>query len=262
MLVFAPASVSAAEETATGLDSSGLVTESNAALYSIRGAQASNQLTQSLASYNITVNDNTLIEIRPSNVPDSPTVLHITNAVGSQIQKAIILSIDKNGELQSFPIPNDNSTPTRDGNTGDSGRVNPFNDSLQLVFMINYNGYSDGFEQNAYVQPQVAMFIYYDDDNLYNITRLEMDYYAVGTEFTYPGLEPLGDALDICEYHITIDKSSPRPRTYHSESDPYPSNKVLLVKTSLIGAHNVYWALEGVRRSNNRSFSIFDTLYF
>lgn len=202
------------------------------------------QLTSALTAYNVTVKEDTLLEVLPAGDGDGGTVLSITNASGNEGEKVLLMAVNENGKIQSPSLTKVESAAGTRSNTGDAGSVNPFNDSMVITFLINYNGYSSGTVANTFVQPQTAMFIYYKNSSSMTLNRIYMDYGAFGTEYTYPGLQPVSSAADYVSHHVTVDIDHDlSPRTYYSVNNPYRSDRVIRVISSAIGGQYVDWVI-------------------
>lgn len=260
LVAFAPSAVSASEMKQLQDAQENFLSASKNALDSVRGAQADKQLTSALTEYNITVKDDTLLEVLPAGDGEGGTVLSITNASGNEGEKVLLMAVHENGKIQAPSLTKVESAAETRGNTGDAGTANPFSDSLVLSFMTNYNFYSDGVNTKAYVQPQTAMFIQYRNDSSKELTRIIMDYTAFGTEYTYPGLVPISSADDYYYHHIVVDKIDPGNRTYYSTSNPYRSDRVIKVSTSGPGAQYVDWTINW--RVGNTTYVRYGTVDF
>lgn len=244
LVAFAPSAVSASETKQLEEARENFLTASDNALDSVRGVQADKQLTSALAAYNVTVKDDTLLEVLPAGDGKGGTILSITNASGSEGEKVLLMAVNEDGNIQAPSLSKVKSAAETRTNTGDSDSVYPFNDSMVLTFLINYNGYSSGTVANTFVQPQTAMFIYYKNSSNITLTHIHMDYGAFGTEYTYPGLQPVGSAIDYVTHHVIVDiANNLKPRTYYSANNPYRPDRVIRVESTEIGGQYVDWTI-------------------
>lgn len=236
---------------------------SKGALFSTNGKQLSAGLNQAFIARNIRITDNTLIEFVEAG-DQNATAIVITNAEGCQITKCVIMAIDKNGEYRSLS-DTEIAALTSNQRGGGSALVAPFGDSLEIDFMVSFNAYEYAGYWYGLVQPQTAMFIYYDDNDLYDVSSISMTYGCSGIEgyYTNGNFQGITGPLDFFRYDIDVYKANPNPNTYYSASDPFPSNKAIMMTSGPngAGAHFVEYTIVAYRRSNNKRVTIENSIF-
>lgn len=222
-------------------------------VYRAVACDASARLKGRLAEYNIPVNNDTLIEI-VNKESSGGSVLYATSVDGALIHQSVLTAYDENGERVSFTEAN-----VIDDLEGGSLTINPFRDSFKVVFTITFYIYNDGLIFNAYVQPQLAMFIYYDDADIYSISQFTMNYNCIGIEGYFDGVNftAISGPLDGYRYTITVSRNNPSRRTYYSQTDPISSNKAVYIYSAPGGANEVEFEIFGTRKATGASVHIY-----
>lgn len=217
LLVFAPVAASAQMIT----------TEKNAfassnALYSIRGAQASDSLCKNLARFNVTVNKDTLIEVIPRGKQDDSTALAVTTLEGPTVVRSVFVTYDENGEVLPISVPNERAT-TASGAFGDE--LDPFgNRRLVVAWGVAYNRFvSDG--RYCY-QPYYAQIMYENNAN-YSVTYMGLDYKCYGYELNYPSFVDRNEPFVL--HRMQISQNNPSQNRIYGNTDAYRTDRVLCV---------------------------------
>lgn len=223
--------------------------------YSELGCNTSINLRESLASYNISVKNNTLVEIMET-ADGTGTMLCATDTSDTLITKSVFLAVDETGSLESFTEEEVAAIST--SLSGGNATVNPFNDSFQIVFMVSYYAYPLGFDSEGYVQPQTAMFIYKDPNHLYTISNITMRYDCYGIEGYFDGstFTAITGPLDSYRYRIYKSQSNPNRNTNYSTHNPIASTKAIQLYYSPGGMQVVSFSITGVRNSTGASINI------
>lgn len=222
-------------------------------VYRAVARDVSAQLKGRLTEYNIPVNNDTLIEI-VNKGSSGGSVLYATSIDGALIHQSVLTAYDENGERVSFTEAN-----LTDDLEGGSLTINPFRDSFKVVFTITFYIYNDGLILNAYVQPQMAMFIYYDDADIYSISQFTMNYNCIGIEGYYDGVNftAISGPLDGYRYTITVSRNNPNRRTYYSQTDPISSNKAVYIYSGPGGVNEVEFEIFGTRKATGASVHVY-----
>jgi hypothetical protein len=225
-------------------------------IFSEFGGNTSNNLRKALADYNISVKQDTLLEIIQESDGDG-TVLCATDVNGELVTKTMLMAVGEDGNLQSFTVDDIASVASTDLSGGDA-TVDPFSNSFQIVFVVSYYAYPYSSDPIGIVQPQTAMFIYMDDNNLYTLSKLTMNYDCHGDEGYFDGVNftVISGPLDGYKYRITKSQTNPRRNTYYSNTDPIASNKAVLVDYFPDGGHEVVYTIVGVRNSDGASINV------
>ena len=249
VLVLAPTRVSA---VIPGEDS---YAGSERVVFSELGKNTSTNLRKVLADYNISVKRDTLLEIVQSSDGDG-TVLYATDVDGELITKSVLMAVGEDGNLQSFTAADITAVAT--DLSGGNATVNPFSNSFQVVFAVSYYAYPYSSDPKGIVQPQTAMFIYMDDNNLYTLSKLTMHYDCWGDEGYFDGVNftRISSATDGYKYRITKSQTNPNRNTYYSKTDPIDSNKAVLVDYYPDEGHVVTYTIVGVRNSTGANVNI------
>ncbi len=232
------------------------------ALFSTNGKQLSSGLNQALSARNIEITDNTLIEFVEAGDHDA-TAIVATNVDGCEITKNVLMAVDDSGEYKTL---SDTEIAVLTSTLyGGSATVDPFGDSFEILFMVSFYAYAYAGYTKGLVQPQTAVFIYYDDSNLYDVSSISMTYGCSGVEgyYTNGSFQAITDPLDFYRYDISLYKTNPNPRTYYSASDPFPSNKAIMTTSSPNGEgrHFVEYEIVAYRQSNNSRVTIEDCIF-
>lgn len=231
-----------------------IVAESQNAIYSIQADRASKQLTEELSVCNVPVNDESLIQIVPVGESGGNAVVTTTteNAV---VTKSVLMAVNEDGEIVAVSAAS---------LSGDSAPVYPFGNSFRIVFMISYYAYSYGSDAEGLVQPQTGMFIYYDNDDLYTVKNLTMEYFCNGIDGTYIDgvFTPISQGYSPISYVIRKAVTNPSRNTYYSRTSPYNANKAIQLHYDPGGMQGVEFDLSVVRKSDGKSISISNSIDF
>ena len=261
--LLSPTIVSAAEAQRAEAAIFEALSPSKDALFSTSGKLLSAGLRQAFTARNIKITDNTLIEFVGA-ANHNATAIVITNVEGFQITKCLIMAIDENGEYQSLSDA-EIADLTSSQRGGGAALVAPFGDSLEIDFMVSFNAYVYAGYWYGLVQPQTAMFIYYDDNDLYDVSSISMTYGCSGIEgyYTNGNFQGITGPLDFFRYDIDVYRNNPAPNSYYSTSDPFPSNKAIMMTSGPngAGAHFVEYTIVAYRKSNNKRVTIEDSTF-
>lgn len=252
-LTVMPFSAAAVEEKQEQSFAESLVVESENALYSVRAENASSTLKRELQSYNIEINDDSLIELVPLGSGEG-TALRTTTVEGNLITHSSLMSVTDDGDVMTLAATD---------LSADSIRVYPFGDNFEILFIYSYYAYPVGLDLKGLIQPQTAMFQYFDDEQKYDVTQLTMDYCCSGVDGTWNGSEfnanPNGTLM---VYRIRNSVANPRRNYTYSETSPYPSNRAIQIYLYDGGGQGVDFRITGWRNKDNKYFAIEDTLMF
>lgn len=253
MLLCMPSVVGIAEAAQIEELAAGLVMESENALCSVRGTQAPDELSNSLKNYDITIKDDTLIEVFPATTDGGNQVLAVTNTNGAEIEKTLVMSYGEVTEIYEEDY------------TGGSWEVEPFNDSFVLLMMVSYNMFETDLLYSFYYQPVNVMFIYYEPNQAYIVENITVDYMCWGFEFeidrnpvtdAIEGYTALTSGMETYEHHIIIDRDSPNRRTYYSGNNPYNTERAIDPNVDMFGSHIIHFEADLVRVSDHRSIHL------
>ena len=237
-------------------------------LYSLNGVNAPVELVASLEAHGVTVNDNTLIEVRSmqanymsgnigtntvmSDTDEVSTVektsLVITNVDGIKVSKTMIMSLDEEN------VSDSSVSVCTYGNE----EIYPFDDNrCYIITTVEYNQFQNPNTFNRqYYQPLAAMLYYFDGDGDV-VDYVDMIYNCVGYEYTYPEFEPFNDSWEPYVHQIAIGVENPVHQGIYMEFDcAYPeyrcgdeeseeddmsfTNSVILTESGF-GEHSVVW---------------------
>lgn len=235
-----------------------LLASSNA-IVSTKGANLYTELHDILIERNVTVRDNTLVELIALGSKDA-LALVATNVDGDLVTKNIFMGLDENGQLISA-----NTATTRDL-SGGFAIIDPFDDSFVLDFTISFKARGYGGYAIGAVQPQSAMFIYYDNSNLYSISKITTTYVCSGAKGYFDSngsFVSLTGPLEHYTHEITVSKTNPNRNAYYSASNPMNTYYILINGAAAggqTGAHILEYTIEGVRNSNGRSVNVTDII--
>lgn len=221
-LPFAPIAVQANDYKFQD-DMKNILKPSPNAVYSVRGTNISDSIKQKFSNYSVTINDNTLFEVVPLGDCETGDAVVITNVNNNVITQSRFMAVDENLQYKSFT---NNVNTTRDINDGDS-YTETLNNSLVIQILVAFNSYDNGYLQDYFIQPKNVMMIYYDDDNMYNVTLAEIYYECNGYKYKNDANDEDHDGIiyedmgTYVEHSIPLIKNNPNPRTYYSASRPY-----------------------------------------
>lgn len=198
------------------------IPSSQKTLYSAKGSAVPDSLYRELATMNVTVNSDTLIEIIQM---DSGTgsALVVTNINETTVSKDIIFGVEEDGQVTTIQPVDESSAMTRAGyHTWFS------DDCLSLVkatavYNILYIermdiGYGQYIEWSPLYQPQGVYFFYYDN-GVNEVTYIEVLYVCQGVHCTYPDKTPIDGTIPIA-HPIVVAKRNPNSNTIYSTTDP------------------------------------------
>lgn len=214
--------VSAEAVIIDGLSSEELLTPSASSLYSINGLQAPAVLRNTLALYNINVDNDTLIEIIPSGTSIDNNALLVTTSDQTTIQKSLFIVFDEEGKIDPFPIPRGDAYSV---NSGESHIFDHFNNgSFTIHASVQYE---DLTTSGRFIfRPESALYVYYNSGN-HSVGGIYMDYICCGFACTYPGLVDLGGGLTM--HIISVNQANPVKNRIYSASNAYYANRALQV---------------------------------
>lgn len=260
LLVFVPTAVSASGVAQMEAAAKKYLTPSDGALFSVKGKNLSKEMYEILTAKSMTINDDTLIELVTIGANEA-TVLVATNTDGGLVTRNILMGIGEDGKPIAYTAAELDPFYMSGGNA----MVDPFDDSLQITFLISFyaHGYA-GYSMGA-AQPQVAMFIYNDDSNSYNVSYLSMTYICTGTKGYFDANDnfvSLTGPLDYFSHRISVSQTNPRRNSYYSASNPFNTYYILIHGAAgggQAGAHMVEYTIRGTK-PNGSSFNITDSL--
>lgn len=255
LVLIGPVAASAADVERSEVAATEALMPSNEALFCARGNQLSSGLKQALTARNMAIDDNTLIEFVAVG-DNAATAIIATNVMGQQITKNALMAINENGDFQS--LTNAQIAALTSNLSGGNATVDPFDDSFEIVFMASFYAYAYGGWSLGLAQPQTAMFIYYDNSNLYDVNSISMTYGCSGVEgyYTNGNFQAITDPLGFFRYDINVYRVNPNPRTYYSTTDPFPSNKAIMLNSGQGGAHFVEYSIDAIRQRDNKRIVI------
>lgn len=258
ILVFAP--VSAYATTNGEEDLAGRLSIT----YRASGREVSADMRKTLAEYNIAVDRNSLVEIIQRG-DDKGTQLCVTKTNGALVTKTTLMSVGDNGELNNFTAAD--VAAASQNPSGASVYTNPFNDSLQLVFGASYYAYTYGGISERIIQPQSVVFVYFDPDNRYTMSRVAFSYKCYGDEGYFDGttFTTIFSGADGHYYSMSKTVTNPLPSNYYSISKPISSNKAIRVCSEMgydpyMRYQWVTFTLTGKRNRDNKAIDIWDDL--
>lgn len=198
------------------------ISSSQKMLYRVKGMAVPDGLRRELASMNVAVNNDTLIEIIRMESGTGSAVV-ITNTNETTVSKDIIFGVEDDGQIATIQPVHESSAMTRAGyHTWFS------DDCLSLVkatavYNILYTDYIDlGYGQPVgcfpIYQPQGVYFFYYDN-GVNDVTYVKIVYSCQGILCTYPDKTPIDGTIPI-SYPIPVEKRNPNPNTIYSATDP------------------------------------------
>lgn len=255
-----PAIVSAAEVQRAETVALKALMPSEDALLSVTGKQIPSNLNQALSVRNIKITDNTLIEIVEVGSCNA-TAIVATNIEGCEIFKNIIMAVDEDGEFQSLTDAEIAvlASSLHGGNATDY----PFRNSFEIIFAVSFNAYGYSSDPIGLVQPQTAMFIYFDEDELYDVGSISMTYGCSGIEgyYTNGNFDAITEAGEFFRYDINLYRGYPNPRSYYSASGNFPSDRVILTTSGADSGHFIEYEIVAYRQSNNARVIVEDYIF-
>lgn len=225
---------------------------STTAIHSFKGLEVPKELKDGLEEFGISANLNTLVEIMPYSCENDNPILVVTELEENTISKSAFMMMNNNGEVQ--PIVSLKSLSTR-ASDGSEIRLNPLQDSFVLRICTQYNIYSNPWYQWSFIQPNAVMFILYDDDNLYSISNVELDYWCVGARYSYPGMTYVDENGD---HSITLRVATPTERMFYNANNPYSSNYVINVMQGPYAGHMVDYSFVANGRAVSGRWEVMD----
>ena len=254
VLVYGPAAVSA---EAIGASSD---KKAQSVVYQAVGSSISADMRKSLSSYDIPVKADTKLEIVKAK-DEEGTILYATTREGALITQSALMAIGDDGQLKAFSA--EDVAAASSNLDGEYSVVNPFNDSLQITFTVSFYAYNYGGDHRGILQPQTAMFMYKDPNNLYTIRRLIMNYDCYGFKEDFDGTSIDPDDIELNEapfhYRITKSQNNPARNTYYSKTkdfrDYYPGQALVMFYGNDCMQEVVY-RLTGVKNSTGAEIDI------
>ena len=198
------------------------IPSSGKSLYSVKGSKAPLGLCQELATLNVMVTDNTLIEIVRMD-SGIGTALVVTNAKDETVSKDVIWGIEDDGRIATIQPVDENEAMLR------AGYTKWFSDEcLSLVkatavYNILYTDHIDlgnGLSMGTFpiYQPLGVLFFYYDN-GVNEVSYVKVVYSCIGIHCTYPDKTPINGYIPT-NYPIPVEQYNPNPNTIYSTTDP------------------------------------------
>ena len=203
---------------------------------------------------NITVENNTLVEYVSSKNNNVADTMVVTNIDGESMERTFITS-----------LTSDDTTTYSETNEGKAWTPSPMGDSFTLLIMVQYNKFSTDLYGIYYYQPVYATFIYYDNDNLYTVKSIEVDYQCGGYEYEIErdedtdeviGYTPLTSGSGQYIHNITISVTSPRKNTYFPGNNPYNTDRVIDTNFGLYASHLLFYEIYMTEAGSNEVFRL------
>ncbi len=198
------------------------IPSSQKTLYSVKGSAVPDSLHRELATMNVIVNSDTLVEIIRM---DSGTgsALVVTNINEATVSKDIIFGVEEDGQVATIQPVDESSAMTR------AGYHTWFSDDclslvkVTAVYNILYIDRMDlgngmYYELTPLYQPQGVYFFYYDN-GVNDVAYVEVLYTCQGIHCTYPDKTPINGTMPI-SYPIVVAKRNPNSNTIYSTTDP------------------------------------------
>lgn len=204
---------------------------------SFSGKDASPALVQSLQKHGVTVDENTLLAVRPSGTGTGATELRVTQKEGNLVTDSVFTAFDENGEQLSVPVVATDPPGTNGGKVQD---IDFFSDgSLIFHVAVHYWIYDDDSSFYMFVQPRALIFYYYNTGS-HVVDYAYVAYVCEGFEHYYPGFESVypSNVFRTYAHTILIEEDNPEKNYQYFESDPYRSDRALEVSS--------YWAGHGI----------------
>ncbi len=232
-------------------------TAASQTLFRAQGNQISSAVCAELEKRNIEVNEDTVIKL-VSLGSGKGIAIQAFNKVGNTVTMATLTAIDEEGAPKLFTAAD--MAQTRSAGGGNN-TVNPFNNTFSITFLVSFNYFSTNGLVPDLIQPQTAMFLYSDDNQLYTVNSMRMEYSCTGVPYTKSGstFTPPSSGYNQKTHTITVSRTNPNRNTYYSNNNnPYPSNKALFLGGSPGGDQWIDYILVVVRKSDNKQITIDD----
>ena len=236
-------------------------TTASKTLFRAQGNQISSAVCAELEKRDIQVKEDTVVKII-SLGSGKGTAIQAINRDGNTATVATLTAIDEEGQPKVFTAAD--MAQTR-GAGGGNDTVNPFNNTFSITFLVSFNCYIyTPYTYFVYemIQPQTAMFRYSDNNQLYTVKGITMEYICSGVIYNIDDNEnitPLSNGNIQHVHTITVSKTNPARNTYYSNNNnPYDSNRVLYLGAEPGGHQWVDYALVVVRKSDNKQITIED----
>lgn len=211
-------------------------------LSSVRGEYISNDMRESLAQFDVVVDDDTLIEVIPCGTNDDSTVLAITKQDGSLVTRSVFLKYGENGERGAFPELRGNAS-TR--SVGFGSEIELTREDIVVRYSVLYNRYVSS-ARYCY-QPIYAQIIFFNEGT-HNVSRIGLSYECYGFECDYPSFQDRNEAYVLHE--MIVDQRNPVKNRYYGSPNAYRTDRVICVNPGL-GYHSVTYSmtLDGISDS-------------
>jgi len=207
------------------------------ALYVTTGDKASEETLKSLEDLDVTVREETLIEIVPVNKEtittfqasskatfqstSEVTALVVTNREGSVVSKAMFLAFGEDGNAESI-IDRDMSAIETQGSTSVDFPPLSWDGRYVVTGVARYDELVDW--PYTYYRPFGVSFTYVNLRSVY-VGMIHVIYICDGFEYSYPGFRSLN--LPEYEHDISVSSVNPVPYTTYQRSLPYRKDRVL-----------------------------------
>lgn len=196
-------------------------------LYNVRADAAPSALVEDLRMCNVTVNEDTLIELVTSKSNDAPALV-VTNVDGNTVNRDYLLAYDENGAVKQPALNNMTRSESVYGDEFD-----PKNGDIVIVFAVRYNVVRDGTFPRY--QPQYAQAILYNNTTT-TINSQKVQYICRGYECSLPDFTNLtGSAGNY--YTHTMEMNLTKVNKYYTATNAYTTERVINTDD---GAHYVH----------------------
>lgn len=184
--------------------------------YSFSGKDVSAQMTQSLQKLGVAVDENTLLEVRPSSTGTGATELHVTQIDGNVVTDAVLLAFDENGEQISIAVETASGSEVSTGNAYD---LELYDGGVVINYSVQYIIYLQYYGSSLYIRPRAAMLDFYTDGT-HEVEYLKFEYHCNGVEYTYPGFQDCGNGPFGYCHVIAIEDYDPIESYYYFKLEP------------------------------------------
>lgn len=226
-LLSEPVAVQAGELNAKDMSETNTSAAKTQVLYIAKADVAPVALIEDLRMCNVTVNEDTLIELVASDGNNGAATLVITNVDGNTVNRDCLIAYDENGTVKQPRLNN-----TTRGETVYGDEFDPLNGNIIIVFAVRYNVVRDGTLPRY--QPQYAQAILYNNTTT-TINSQKVQYICRGYECSLPDFTNLtGSAGNY--YTHTMEMNLTSPNRYYTATNAYPTNRVINTDD---GAHYV-----------------------
>jgi len=209
-------------------------------LYSIKGEQASMDLSSALVNLGVKVDNKTTIAWISSGIEEDTHAVHVTNIDGGLITTHKLVAINSDGNVGKINALSKRSI-TRANVMGDTTEL--LNGGLVFIWAIQFEYYNpwDGLD---YFRP-LYMQIYYRNNAGHSVERLRMVGTCLGNEYNYPELTAV--SYEDYYHEMIIDQQSLRENTYYVNTDAYRSDRVIGCVPLVFGGYviNLYYTVNG-----------------